>query len=115
MEQTRHVYFELRHATKPTYFVSYLFPMLFLMYEAYRVTYWIVLYGIHFTNFKQMGYDYLLMLAMFGVQIVVEALFFVIAWVSRHGDLGHRLANLTFGLFCSFVVLAFDYLLQVAF
>jgi len=115
MDHAHHFHFELRHATKPTYVVSYLFPIMFVIYEAYRVTYWILLYGMHFANFNQMGYDYLLMLAMFGVQIVVEAVFFVGAWLSRHRDLEHRLSNLTLGLFCSFVVLAFDYLLQVAF
>lgn len=115
MENTHSFRFELRHATKPTYVASYLFPLLFLMYEAYRVSYWIAANGMHFANFKQTGYDYLLMLVVFGVQIIVETTFLIIAWLSRHADLGHRLANLTFGLFCSFVVLAFDYLLQVAF
>lgn len=115
MEHTHHFHLELRHATKPTYVVSYLFPLMFVMYEAYRVSYWIVLYGMRFADYKQMGYDYLLMLVMFGVQIVVEAVFFAIAWLSRRTDLGHRLTNLTVGLFCSLVVLAFDYLLQVAF
>ena len=115
MEHTHPFHFELRHATKPTYVVSYLFPLLFVIYEAYRVTYWIASYGMHFANYKQTGYDFLLMLAMFAVQIVVEALFFAFAWLKRHDDAGRRLANIMLGLFCSLVVLAFDYLLQIGF
>jgi hypothetical protein len=115
MEHIHSLHFELRHATKPTYVVSYLFPLLFVTYEAYRVSYWIARYGMHFANFKQTGYDFLLMLVMFGVQILAEALFLVIASSSRHADLGRRLANVSLGLFCSLVVLAFDYLLQIAF
>jgi hypothetical protein len=115
MDLTHRFHPELRHATAPTYVASYVFPLLLLTYEAYRVGYWIAAYGMNFTNFKQMGYEYLLMLAMFGVQIVMEALFLGIAWLRHHADLGHRLANLSLGLLCSFGVLAFDYLLQVAF
>ena len=115
MEQIHRFHPELRHATAQTYIASYVFPLLFVIYEVYRVGYWIARYGMDFTNFKHMGYEYLLMLAMFGVQFVVEALFLAIAWLSRHADFRHRLTNLALGLFCSFVVLAFDYLLQVAF
>lgn len=105
---------ELRHATAPTYVASYAFPLLFLLYEFYRVGYWIAVHGMDFTNFRQMGYEYLLMLAVFAVQIVVEAIFLGIAWVRHQADLGHRVANLSLGLLCTFAVLAFDYLLQVA-
>jgi hypothetical protein len=115
MEQTHRFHPKLRRATAPTYVVSYAFPILFVVYELYRVGSWIATFGMDFTNFKQTGYEYTLMIAMFMVQVVVEALFLVIAWISRHADFEHRLTNLTLGLFCSFVVLAFDYLLQVSF
>lgn len=115
MQRIHHFHPELRHATTPTYVASYLFPLIFVVYEVYRVGYWIAMYGVDFSNFKQMGYEYLLMLAMFAVQVVAEAGFLAIAWLNRHPDLEHRLTNLSLGLFCSLVVLAFDYGLQVAF
>lgn len=115
MQQIQHFHPELRHATLPTYFASYLFPLMFVVYEVYRVGYWIATYGFNFTMYKSMGYEYLLMLTVFGVQIVVETIFLLGAAASHHADLGHRLTNLALGIFCSFVVLAFDYMLQVAF
>jgi hypothetical protein len=115
MEHAHHFHPELQHATKPTYIVSYLFPLLFVIYEIYRVGSWIAAFGMNFTNFNQMGYEYLLMLAMFGAQIAVETLFLIVAWLYRHADFEHRLTNLTLGLLCSCAVLGFDYLLQVAF
>lgn len=115
MENTHHFHFELQHATKPTYVVSYVFPALLFIYELYRVGSWIAAFGMSFANFKQMGYEYGLMLAVFAVQVVVEALFLVVAWLYRHADLEHRLTNLAMGLLCSFAVLAFDYWLQAAF
>ncbi len=114
MEQTHHFHLELRHATKPTYFISYVFPLLFVVYEVYRVASWVAAFGWDFSNFKYQGYEYAVMLAVFAVQIVVEALFLTLAWLYRHADFEHRLANLAVGLLCSFVVLAFDYALQVA-
>lgn len=115
MEDTRHFHFELRHATKPTYVASYFFPILFVIYEVYRVGSWIIAFGPNFANFKQMGYEYTLMLAVFSVQVVVEAFFLIVALLYRHADFEHRLTNLALGLLCSFAVLAFDYWLQFAF
>jgi hypothetical protein len=62
-----------------------------------------------------MGYEYLLMIAMFAVQVVAEAAFLAVAWLGRHPDLEHRLTNLAMGLLCSLIVLGFDYGLQTAF
>lgn len=115
MQQTHRFHPELRHATAPTYVASYLFPLLFVVYEFYRVGYWIALHGVDFSNFNQMGYEFLLMLAMFAVQVLAECAFLAIAWFGRHPDLEHRLTNLALGIFCSLLVLAFDYGLQIAF
>lgn len=115
MQQVHHFHPELRHATKPTYVASYVFPLLFVVYEVYRVGYWIAMHGVDFSNFNSMGYEYLLMLAMFAVQVVAEGAFLAAAWLGRHPDLEHRLTNLAMGLVCSLIVLGFDYGLQVAF
>lgn len=106
---------ELRHATIPTYIVSYVFPVLFVLYEIYRVGAWIAMQGFHFAAFKEMGYEYLLMLTVFAIQLAVQAAFLAWTWLGRHPDLEHRLGNLTLGLLVSAGVLAFDYALQVAF
>lgn len=115
MQQTHRFHPELRHATAPTYVVSYVFPLLLVVYEVYRVGYWIALHGVDFSNFKQMGYEFLLMLALFAVQVVAESAFLAIAWLSGRPDLEHRLTNLALGVFGSLLVLAFDYGLQIAF
>lgn len=104
--------FELRHATMPTYVASYVFPALLLLYEVWRVGSWIAVHGMNFANFNSMGYEYVMMLAWSGLQVALEILFLVTAALSRHRDLGHRLANLLCGIFCSGVVLLFDLGLQ---
>ncbi len=115
MQQSHPFRPELRHATVPTYVASYIFPLLLFVYEVYRVGYWLANFGADFTDYKQTGYDFGLMLALFVVQVVTELAFLGIAWLSRHADLEHRLTNLGLGLFASVAVLAFDYLLQIAF
>ena len=107
--QTHPFHPELRHATVPTYFASYLFPALIVLYEIYRVGYWVAEHGMNFAFFSQTGYEYTLLLAVFALQVVVEVVFLAIAWMGRHPDLRHRLTNLTLGLACSAAVLAFDY------
>ncbi|MEM5371243.1 hypothetical protein V4C53_35145 [Paraburkholderia azotifigens] len=100
---------EWRHATVPTYVVSYLFPAMIVIYEIYRVGYWISQHGINFVASNQTGYEYALMLAMFTVQVVVDVLFLVFVWSTRHPDFEHRLTNLALGFVSSGAVLAFDY------
>lgn len=112
MQPICHFQPEFRHATRPTDVVSYLFPALFVIYEVYRVSYWIAQHGLNFSGFKEMGYEFTLMLAVFLIQLAVEIVFLVLAWVRQHLDVEHRLANPAFGLVCSIVVLAFDYGLQ---
>jgi hypothetical protein len=109
-----HFHLELRHATVPTYVTSYLFPILLLAYEVYRVSYWVVHYGFNFTNFRSGGYEFLLMLAFVGLQIFVEIVFLASAAVTRHPDLKHRVANILAGIACSFVVIGLDLALQYA-
>ena len=65
MQVTRHLNMELRHATMPTYVASYLFPLLLLAYEAWRVGSWVAVNGFNFMNFKSMGYEFALMIAVF--------------------------------------------------
>ena len=108
-----HFFPEFRHATVPTYFVSYLFPLLLAGYETYRVAYWVGQHGWHFAQLPQAGYEFTLMLIMFALQVILDGLFFVTAWVGRHPDVEHRLANLACGIVCSALVLAFDVMLQV--
>jgi hypothetical protein len=114
MQAVRHFNLELRHATAPTYVVSYVFPILLLAYEAHRVGRWIYDYGMNFSNFRYMGYEFLLMLVFVGLQATVEVFFLIGAWVGRHPDLKHRVSNLLTGLGCSMVVIAFDLALQYA-
>lgn len=109
-----HFHLELRHATVPTYVTSYLFPILLLAYEAYRVGHWIFDYGMNFANFRYMGYEFLLMLVFVGLQIFVEIVFLACAAITRHPDLEHRVANVLAGIACSFVVIGFDLALQYA-
>jgi hypothetical protein len=111
LQQQPH-HFELRHATTPTYLVSYLFPTLLLIYEIYRVASWMSTHGMSFVTFDSMGYEFLLMLAWFGLQIITEIVFLVFAVFSRNQDFGHRIANVVCGIFCSAVVLVFDFGLQ---
>ncbi len=114
MQATHHLHIELRHATVPTYVVSYLFPILLLLYEIHRVGRWIYDYGMHFSNFRYMGYEFLLMLVFVGVQAVVGVIFLLGASIGGHHDFEHRVSNLLTGLSCSMVVIAFDLALQYA-
>ncbi|CDY74710.1 hypothetical protein BGLT_03652 [Caballeronia glathei] len=114
MQVTRHLNMELRHATVPTYVASYLFPLLLLAYEVWRVGSWVAVNGFNFMNFRSMGYEFALMLAVFAMQVIVEIAFLAGAWLTKHHDLGHRLSNLMLGIFCSLVVLGFDLALQYA-
>ncbi|KND62012.1 hypothetical protein BVER_02234c [Candidatus Burkholderia verschuerenii] len=112
MQVTRHLNMELRHATVPTYVASYFFPLLLLAYEVWRVGSWVAVNGFNFMNFNAMGYEFALMVAVFCMQVIVEIAFLAGAVLTKHKDVGHRLANLTLGLFCSMVVLGFDLALQ---
>jgi hypothetical protein len=105
--QAQDFHMEFRHATVPTYVVSYLFPALLAIYEIYR--YWVTVHGMHFYTFGQAGFEFLLMLAFFAVQAVVGIMFMTVTWTIRHPDFGHRLTNLALGLACSGAILAFDY------
>ncbi|CAE6826571.1 MULTISPECIES: hypothetical protein [Paraburkholderia] len=112
METTRHFHLELRHASVPTYVASYLFPILLLAYEVHRVGRWIFDYGMHFANFRFMGYEFLLMLVFVALQVVFEGVFLIGAWMSRDHDFEHRVANVLAGLCCSLVIICFDLALQ---
>ncbi|CAB3804727.1 hypothetical protein LMG28688_06058 [Paraburkholderia caffeinitolerans] len=112
MQATHHFNIELRHATVPTYAVSYVFPILLLLYEIHRVGRWIYDYGMQFSNFRSMGYEFLLMLVFVGIQAVVGVIFLTGASIGRHHDFRHRVSNLLAGLSCSMAVIAFDLALQ---
>jgi hypothetical protein len=118
MQSTRHTdghfHMELRHATVPVYVASYLFPLLLLAYELWRVGSWVAVHGFNFTDFNSMGYEFALMIAVFVMQVVVEIAFLAAAWLTKHRDVGHQLSNLMLGIFCSVVVLGFDLALQYA-
>lgn len=114
MQATHHFNIELRHATVPTYVVSYLFPILLLLNEIHRVGRWIYDYGMHFSNFRYMGYEFLLMLVFVGGQAIVAVVFLIGASISRHHDFEHRVSNLLAGLSFSMVLIAFDLALQYA-
>jgi hypothetical protein len=114
MQTVQHFHLELRHATVPTYVVSYLFPILLFVYEAHRVGRWIFDNGLHFSNYRFMGYEYLLMLVFVALQIIVEILFLLGAWLGRHHDFEHRMANALAGVGCSVGILIFDLALQYA-
>lgn len=114
MQAIHHFNVDLRHATAPTYVVSYLFPILLLLYEINRVGNWIYDYGLHFSNFRFMGYEFLLMLVFVGVQIIVAAVFLIGVSIGRHHDFEHRVSNLLAGLSFSMVLIAFDLALQYA-
>ena len=108
--QTRHAFHPaLRHATVPTYVVSYLFPGLIALYEVYRVGYRVARRGMSFIAFSQTGYEYVLMLAFFAVQVVVGVVFLTFVSSTRHPDFEHRLTNLALGPACPVAVLAYDY------
>lgn len=107
--QPQAFYPELRHATVPTYVVSYLFPVLLAIYEIYRVGYWVSVHGMRFYAFGQAGFEFLLMLAFVAVQAVAAIVFVTVTWTARHPDFVHRLTNLALGLACSGAILAFDY------
>lgn len=112
----QHFHLELRHATAPTYFISYLFPALLFVYELLRVGQWIRDHGMQFVAFKQMGYEYLLMLLFVGLQIVVEAIFLLGAAMRKdHRDFEHRLPNVILGIGLSIALLAIDLAIQLAF
>jgi hypothetical protein len=114
MPAMHHFRLELQHATMPTYVASYLFPCLLFVYEMHRVGRWIFDNGLHFANYRFMGYEYLLMLAFVALQIVVEAIFILGAWLGRHRDFEHRIANVLAGAGCSAGILIFDLALQYA-
>ena len=112
METTHHFHLELRHASVSTYVASYLFPILLLVYEGHRVGRWIFDYGMHFANFRFMGYEFLLMLVFVALQVAFGSIFLIGAWISRDHDFEHKIANLLAGLGCSLVVIGFDLALQ---
>ncbi|CAH2802768.1 MAG: hypothetical protein CBARDMAM_4580 [uncultured Caballeronia sp.] len=114
MQTTRYFHMELRHATLPTYVFSYLFPLMLLAYELWRVGSWGAVRGFKFTDFSSMGYEFALMLAVFAMQIIVEIAFMAAAMLTKHHDVAHRAANLLLGVFYSAVVLGFDLALQYA-
>ena len=114
MQATHHFRLELRHATLPTYVVSYLFPLLLFVYEIHRVGRWIFDYGLRFSNYRFMSYEYLLMLVFVALQIIVELTFLLLAWLRRHHDFEHRIANALAGVGCSVGILIFDLALQYA-
>ena len=112
MQAMHHFRLELRHTTVPTYVASYLFPFLLFVYEAHRVGRWIFDYGMNFSNYKFMGYEYLLMLVFVALQIIVELAFLLGARMGRRHDLDHRIANVLAGVGCSIGILVFDLALQ---
>jgi hypothetical protein len=114
MQAIHHFRLELRHATVPTYVASYLFPFLLFAYETHRVGRWIFDYAMNFSNYKFMGYEYLLMLVFVALQIIVEVAFLLGAWLGRHHDLDHRITNVLAGVGCSIGILVFDFALQHA-
>src|SRR5260370_35468876 len=95
MQAIHHFRLELRHATMPTYVASYLFPFLLFVYETHRVGRWILDYGMNFSNYKFMGYEYLLVFV--ALQIIVEGAFPLGIWVGRHNDLSHPITKLQAG------------------
>jgi hypothetical protein len=109
-----HFRLELRNATMPTYVASYLFPCLLFAYEMHRVGRWIFDNGLHFANYKFMGYEFLLMLAFVALQIIVETVFLLGVRLGQHHDYEHRIANVVAGVGCSIGILAFDLVLQYA-
>lgn len=114
MQTGHHFLPEFRHATLPTYFVSYVFPLLLAGYGVYRISYWVSRHGWNFAQLPQAGYEFTLMLFVFALQVILDGLFFITAWSGKHPDVGHRLANMTLGVLCSAVVIAFDVALQIA-
>lgn len=115
MQHTHRIHPPWRHAAVPTYLGSYVFPVLFVVYEVYRVGYWIAQHGVEFAAFGEADHGSTLMLALFAVQLVAEGVFLATAWLARQPNLDRRFTNLTLGLVCSLLVLAFDYGLQIAF
>lgn len=114
MQVTRRFNLELRHASVPTYVASYVFPIILLVYEINRVGWWIHDYGMHFSNFKFMGYEFLLMLLFVALQAGIEGVFLLGAWTTRHHDFEHRIANVLTGLGCSLAIIGLDLALQYA-
>jgi hypothetical protein len=86
MQAMHYFRLELRHATMPMYVASYLFLFLLFVYETHRVGRWIFDYGTNFSNYKFMGYEYLLMLVFVALQIIVEVAFPLEAWFGPHHD-----------------------------
>jgi len=112
MQLAPHLHPHVRHATMPTYVASYAFPLLLALYEVYRIAYWIVSFGPNLLVFKEMGYEFLLMLVLFAMQILVESAFLLFASVTGHPDFQHRIPNVVLGLLLSSAVLACDFALQ---
>ncbi|MFX1674948.1 hypothetical protein PWR63_22310 [Paraburkholderia sp. A2WS-5] len=112
MAHIHHFHPELRHATVPTYLASYGFPAILAIYEIYRVAWWISQHGWNLFGFNQAGFEFLIMLVLFAIQIVTQTIFLMASAAGPRPDLGHRLANIGLGLLCSAAVLMFDLLLQ---
>lgn len=104
-------HFSARHP--PYLCASYFFPLLLAVYEVYRIAYWLVNYGLNLSVFKEMGYEFTLMLVLFATQIVVESCFLFLAWAGGHSDIGRRVPNIALGLLLSATVLACDFALQM--
>ena len=105
----------LPRTISPTSRATYLFPLLLVAYEVYRVGYWLASHGIDFSQFGDGAWGFPLMVAVFAVQVVAEGLFLAVAWISRQPDLEQRFTTLSLGVFSSLLVLAFDFGLQIAF
>lgn len=99
----------------PTYLATYLFPLLLVAYEVYRVGSWMASHGIDFTEFGHDDWTFALMLALFAVQVVAESACLAVAWISRQPDLAQRCTTLSLGILSSVLALAFDFGLQIAF
>lgn len=102
-------------ASAPTYLASYVFPVLLVVFEVYRVGYWMASQGVDFSGFGEIGHESSLMLAVFAIQLVAESVFLAAAWVVRQSGIEHRFTTVFLGLCSSLLVLAFDYGLRIAF
>ena len=115
MQHSPHIDSRAAQRSAPTYLASYIFPVLLLAFEVYRVGYWMASRGIEFSHFGESSRGPSLMLAMFAVQLLAEGVFLAAAWVARQSDLQHRFTTVFLGLFGSLLILAFDYGLSIAF
>jgi hypothetical protein len=115
MQRTHPFHLAPRHTSAPSYGPTYFIPLIFVVCEVYRLGNWLASNGTDFSGYREQSSGYALMVAVFVVQVLAEAVFLAIAWAGRHEQLMRRLTNVAFGLFFSSCVLAFDYALQVAF